>query len=808
MTQLSSTAFSTAHPLTFTRGRNGDVYGVNGEGRGFRWDGSSASLELLGITAPAGAPTVTSSASSPKYYLSAINVTDGGFGYETVPDVTISGSGGAQAKAELLNGRVHRIVMQDYGAGYTAAPTVTIGAPDGGGGAGSAATLAVTASGSIADILPTNLGSGYTSAPTITVSGGTPTTPALLRAVINDDGQVDAVEILNPGAGYTATPTISFSGGGGSGAAGQVVMSYRVTAVAPVSPNFGGAGWAASAKIRFYGAEGGGAYAEPVIDTSGSVTSVTVRAGGSYREPPLAEVVDAPREQPRLAHATPVVQPAIKGKYWCAIRYVDDTSPDPIPSSISSLTEVEVTAAAGSLSWSWSNTGMEDRVDKIELWRSTSDQALVLYRVAILAKTATTYTDTVGDSELIDPSRTVTGVSMFSALPIVLPNGQVNARRFNPPPQNKRVVVTFQDRAWYAVDVPGRTFDYTLDADHSEPNSLYFSEVDEPESVPETNELVIQTNVKGQDRISALMPFGGGMVVFQTMHAYRLAYAAQPVIDASVELIAQRGCLNQRCWDVHDGVAYVADSSGMYSLAGSQVTPLSDPVRRFWSDGLIDFSQSKWFHVRVDPVTNIVRFFYAASAGFPDRALCFRPSTSAWWSEIYAQTFASADCIQRAGQRRLLAGGQSGALLLFDTGSQDLNAAGSGVDIPCYLRTGNMALANEPDRHIRVLYKPTTADCQLSLALHYNNSATPRQAAVQTNRGSGFVTDAGNAATLNMALARSPLGDATGYALCHYAGRVDDRSAGADRHLALAISTTRPSAETAIVYGLAVAGVS
>lgn len=805
MTQLTSAAFSTAHPLAFARGRNGDVYAINGENRGLRWDGISAAVEQIGLTGPPTAPTVTASATSPKYYLSAVHVTDAGNGYQTIPTVTFSGSGGAVAKAELLNGGVQRILLQDYGAGYTAAPDVTISAPDGPGPGGSGATLTPVMAGRIASVTLTNVGSGYTSEPDVSVSGGSPTTAAILRALITDSGELAAVIIVNAGAGYTAAPTISFSGGDGSGAAATADVSF---AIASVTVTAAGSGYRPADPIRVTGS-GGGAFLRPTVDSAGTVTAVTVVQGGAYTATPTVTISPSPELLPRIAKATAVARPAIAGKYWCAIRYVDDTAEDrdgPVPSSISPLAEV-TTTPAGSLAWSWSNSGMEARAAAIELWRTTSDQALVLYRVATVATNVTSYTDTAGDSELINPDRLQGTTKIFGVMPIVLPNGQVNARRFNPPPRNKRVITMFQDRAWYAVDVPGRTFNYTSDATHAEPNSLYFSEVDEPESVPETNELVIQENVKGQDRITALMPFGGGMVVFQTRHAYRLSYAAQPVIDSSIQLITQRGCLNQRCWDVHEGVAYVADSLGMYILEGTSVAPISDPVETFWTDGGIDFTQSKWFFVRVDPATKVVRFFYAAAAGFPDRALCYHPVTQAWWSEVYAQTFAAAECLETGGRQRLFAGGQSGTILAFDSGPQDRQANGDAAAIACTLRTGNMALAiNQNDRNIRLIYKPTSADCNVSLALHYNNSASPRPAAVASDRGGGFTTTSGGAATLNIKASRSPLGDATGYAVCHYAGRVDDRSAGGDRHLALAISATRPAGEPAVLYGVAVAG--
>ena len=579
-------------------------------------------------------------------------------------------------------------------------------------------------------------------------------------------------------------------------------MRYRVTGVTVTN---GGSGYGLGTRIIFQGGEGGGAVAEAVLSASGAIASVRILNGGHYRIPPTAIVVPNATQEPRTAVLSPVCRQGIKGKYWCAIRFIDDTTEEkggPIPSSISEIKEVEVPVSAGTFNWAWVNTGIEARVHKIEIWRTTADQAIVFYKVAEVSKTTTSYADTLTDAQLADPARTG-----FRALPLTLPNGQVNARRFTPPPQNKRVVTMFQDRAWYAVDVPGKKYDGTSDANAAEQNALYFSELNEPESVPQTNELIIQENVKGQDRITALMPFGGGMVVFQERYCYRLTYVSQPIIDANISLIAQRGCLNQRCWDTFDGVAYAVDSAGMYMLDGSNAVPLSDPVEQFWSNQ-IHFPSSKWFFVRVDPASRIVRFFFAVSAGFPDRALCFHPLSKAWWLETYAQTFASAECLASGGRQTLISGGGGGELVKFDSGSQDRTAAGSNTNITCTFRTGSFPLpVGQTDRNLRLLYRPTTSTCNLTLAMHYNNSATARPAAVATDRGTGFTTDAAQNAVLNLAATRSALGPATGYATANYSGRVDDRSSGGDRHLAVGITLTRPSGDAPVIYGLGISGV-
>lgn len=94
-----------------------------------------------------------------------------------------------------------------------------------------------------------------------------------------------------------------------------------------------------------------------------------------------------------------------------------------------------------------------------------------------------------------------------------------------------------------------------------------------------------------------------------------------------------------------------------------------------------------------------------------------------------------------------------------------------------------------PSRSVGVLYTPTSGDCELTLGLHYNGSATSSPPAVASRPGTGFESD-GTAIKLNMKATRSALGEATGYAEAMLAGRLDPRSSGADRHMAVAFSGT------------------
>jgi len=886
VTQISSSAFTASGHLCFARGPNGDLYGVNGLDRGLRWDGITANVEQLGITAPASPPTVSADTTGPGQFVSGIDVVEGGLGFTQQPTLTVANptSGRpAQGRAVVQEGSVASVVLTEAGDTYTSPPAVTISAPTGS-VAGSGAVLSPVFGEVIVRVAVTNTGTGYTSAPTVTVSGGSGT-GAILEAVLRSGGRVAGVNVINPGSGYTS-PTISFSGGGGSGAAATAV---RVLGVESVTVTSGGSGYAGRLSVAFAGGTsrrfgGSSAVATAIANSSGAIASVEVSSPGSYSSTPTATVATPLAMLTKAAKAVAVMRYGIEGRFLCAYRYVDDTPlsrAGPIPSSLSDYATLDVNSPAANIGWSNLSAGSEARVSKIELWRTTADQALAFYRVAVLPSNATSFTDTLTDAELTAEARirsctavastdivTCTGHGLgegdevvftaltggagltlnkkyyaldvtattfkvsatpngsavdittnmtagtatcrsFAVLPLVLPNGSPNAYRFRPPPQNKSAMVIYQDRAWYGVDAPGRTYTGVSDSSAGEPNTLYFSEIDEPESVPEQNQIVIQDNVNGADQITAMMPFGGALLVFQERHCYRLAYGAEPLLDGSVSMISQRGCLHQRCWDAHDSVAYVADYSGIYAIEGDNVTPLTDDIDNLWSDQFFKWSAYKNFFMRVDPRTRVVRFFFVAAAdsgSLPDRALCFHPLTKAWWQEQYAQPLTAAAACRSGGQLKLLAGASSGAILAADAGGQDIAAGGGVQSIACQFRTGNFSLNSSKDRGIRLLYKPTSASAVLALKLHYNNSQTARAPVVTADNGTGFTHAGGQSANLDLQTSRSALGSATGMALCQYAGRVDDRSAGGDRHIALDLSVTAPSSERVTLFGAGVSG--
>jgi hypothetical protein len=379
-----------------------------------------------------------------------------------------------------------------------------------------------------------------------------------------------------------------------------------------------GDGFLVSPLLKILSNTGFGAYATAKV-ADGKIDLLTVEnGGGGYKTPPKVEVLSGGAE------VFAVSRPHLRGVYQCYYRFIDDTPEDaggPLPSNLSPVAEVDVGEGTGSLTWTLPS--VEGRATSIELWRTTSNQATTLYRVH--TGTGTEFVDDLTDDELRDPDR-----EGYEAMPIILPNGELNANRFGVPPSDKAVVVRFQDRHWYAVDTSGE-----------QPNTILFSEIDEPDSVPDVNELVLQQNSLDADSIRAIVPFGASLFVLQSRHAYSLTFVKQPLIDGQVTPIAYRGIVSQRTWAIHSGVCYVLDESGLYAIEPSgAVKELASPIADVFRDRL-SASDRTWWFVSVDPRTEIIRAFVSFSedspSAYPTRALCYSISTQSWWMERYPQ---------------------------------------------------------------------------------------------------------------------------------------------------------------------------
>ena len=133
-------------------------------------------------------------------------ITDGGYGYDSNPVVTITGGAGTGAKATALqvDGVVTSITITNPGSGYTSAPTITIAPPPF--PPRKATSTAQVVNGFVVGAKITDGGFGYDTAPAVLILGGGGSGAVAVATVAN--GVVTAITITNPGTGYTSVPIV------------------------------------------------------------------------------------------------------------------------------------------------------------------------------------------------------------------------------------------------------------------------------------------------------------------------------------------------------------------------------------------------------------------------------------------------------------------------------------------------------------------------------------------------------------------------------------------------------------------------
>ena len=359
-----------------------------------------------------------------------------------------------------------------------------------------------------------------------------------------------------------------------------------------------------------------------------------------------ADLVDAVIDHPSIPHMTRIRSARKTDSDTYAVKLsrnpttsgvgvevqLRDTTKEPIYSDFSPIVDVDCgptdsRASTGELVWNIAANEIPERATKVELFRTAGDQSLVFYRLEAYGEivggnVVISGTDTLNDEELFDPGR-----PHYAAVPVVLPNGNLNAYRFGVARGDMALCCAFQDRLWYAGSTSGDS-----------PNTVFFSEYDEFESCPKENEIPIQNNQRVTDYLTALVPYGSVLIVAQANHSYQLSYNTDPAVDAAVTLISNRGCVNNRCWDLYDDVLYALDERGVYAMDRSgKIQELSEAIADVFVDGSIDFTKRDVCHLKIDRKKAVLRVFVpTADAGVaPDIAYCYSLEYGRWWTEDY-----------------------------------------------------------------------------------------------------------------------------------------------------------------------------
>lgn len=520
-------------------------------------------------------------------------------------------------------------------------------------------TLSATAQGQISQVVIRNKGRNYASPPTVEVRGGGQGYGLAVDPVVVN-GRIESVRIKDPGIGYTTPP--------------ELFTPARAARITPVMrPTMRGKYRCA---YRFVDRS------ETVIKTvtvtrAESATTLTL-SNVSGIEPGM--ILDSPSlpfnaRVKSVANTQVEINQAITALAagQSASALVRDLTKPISYSDLSPIVDVDAgpnddRSHSSQMDWSLPGVTPPARADMVELWRTSADQSLVFYRIEAYGVPSSSGVrivgaDTLTDEELFDPER-----PSYAAMPVVLPNGSVNAYRFGKPRDDMSVAVAFQDRLWMGVSTSGEGA-----------NTLYYSEFDEFESMPDVNDLPIQNNQKSTDVLTALVPFGSMLLAMQHSHTYAVQYNTDPAIDASIQMMSHRGCLHQRCWDIHENILYAADESGIYAMSrNGEVADISSPIRDFFVSELIDFSKRETFFLQSDPRTHIMRFFCCVKSNptsTPSIALCFDIQAKTWWTESYPNSITAA-CTGRPADARIntmLLGAVDGNLYELDGDSDHTN---------------------------------------------------------------------------------------------------------------------------------------
>jgi hypothetical protein len=340
--------------------------------------------------------------------------------------------------------------------------------------------------------------------------------------------------------------------------------------------------------------------------------------------------------------------------------------------------------------------------------------------------------------------------------------------------------------------------------------------------MPEVNELVLQSNVRDSDYITALIPYAGALMVCQSRHIYRLNFVSRPEIDATVSLVAYRGCLNQRCWDIWLGTCYAMDDNGIYTMdAQGQAEDISAAITTLFrtntdpAQQTIDFSKREWFLVRADKNQGVIRFhvsFNGDTGKYPTRQIVYDPDSKAFWLEQYPYTFSAATEIRTGdGSIQMLTASASG-LHLFADGLTD-----DGTPVDYAFRSGNFAYetdetsktgAQQGSRNVSVVYRPTSSESLLKLANYYNGSNEPRANVAMRDRGVGFVHQTDEAAAVvDMVALPHQEAESHGVARALFAGKTITDFYGADSHVSVRLYGQQGESGAVILHSVELAGV-
>jgi hypothetical protein len=396
---------------------------------------------------------------------------------------------------------------------------------------------------------------------------------------------------------------------------------------------------------------------------------------------------------------TPVISSSgagsLTGTYYIYVRFVDE---DGNLSNLSPISTVHTASGAGQFNFSSIPVSSESKVTKRQILRNTDGQTTTFYvDVEINDNSTTTATSTKNDSTL----------AAQTEVPLLLPDGAANANIYGVPPNYKSVIVHHLGRIFACVEpeytegcvqvtngsttvtgigtaftsalanrylyVAGATKNYqissvdttnqtlTLTSSYTDSTNkfaiygirpapaerrlVYWSGANLPEAWQATDAAQIRED---GDEFTGMTTITQYLYIFERRHIYRLSCCNDPVADAGVFLVEYRGCVNNRCCQVVEQVAYMLDEQGIHAFDGNRSEPLSGQIQGLFEDGMegdyrINWQAKRYFHCSHYPAQETIRWFVSMGGDYlPQHAIAYSYRDNRFWIEEFPYPVGSA----------------------------------------------------------------------------------------------------------------------------------------------------------------------
>lgn len=200
---------------------------------------------------------------------------------------------------------------------------------------------------------------------------------------------------------------------------------------------------------------------------------------------------------------------------------------------------------------------------------------------------------------------------------------------------------------------------YEISNGDQQRRTIYFSAPGLPESFDLNRALTVDEQ-RDAGELVGLFRFNSWLYILFENRIHRITYQSEPDLDGYVFPDTNRGCVNDRCYTVVEGTAYMLDRQGVYALGGSFTQDLGRPVQPCFDDGdlyAINWQRSELFHCVHDPRSETVRWFVCLSGTrYPRHALALAYRTNRWWVEEYPVPVTSSALGRVAGRHVVFLG--------------------------------------------------------------------------------------------------------------------------------------------------------